>query len=350
VRVLGLILWASFFVAGLTARSAEAQTNRRVVVIHPPATDDIRTEAVTRVQGELTAAGFDVVPVLEREGTDVLSVVEAAVKDMQPLAVFAIFAPPPSASGEATAQILFSDATKGRTLIERMPLDRQHPDHEAKVLAVRAVELLKANLAELWVQPDRGPTPLVVPPPPKVESLQTPTPRAPLAGFGVEAGLGVIEQFHELGASVMPVLKLSLASQLGIGGRLAVGGLGSASTAGATFGLARVQQQFGAADLFFAFPHQRTFQWVVSGGAGAFHVRVEGDGFYPYQGRTTQTWSALAKAGWGASVTLAPKVSFLAELEGLVAFSPTRVLIGDAEVGRMGSPALLFSAGIVGVF
>ena len=80
------------------------------------------------------------------------------------------------------------------------------------------------------------------------------------------------------------------------------------------------------------------------------HVRVEGDGFYPYEGRTTQTWSALAKAGWGAAVTLAPRVAFAAELEALVAFSPTRVLVGETEVGRMGSPALLFSTGIVGVF
>jgi len=49
-------------------------------------------------------------------------------------------------------------------------------------------------------------------------------------------------------------------------------------------------------------------------------------------------------------VTLGPKLAFTTELEGLVAFSPTRVLVGDVEVGRMGSPALLFSAGIVGVF
>lgn len=111
-----------------------------------------------------------------------------------------------------------------------------------------------------------------------------------------------------------------------------------------------MEQEFGAADLFFAFPRQRTFQWIVSGGAGVFHVRVEGDGFFPYQGRTTQTWSALAKAGWGAAATLAPRLAFVAELEGLVAFSPTRVLVGDTEVGRMGSPALLLSAGIVGVF
>lgn len=270
---------------------------------------------------------------------------------MQPLAVFAIFAPPPAASDEATAQILFSDSTKGRTLIDRVPLDRQHPDHEAKVLAVRAVELLKANLAELWMQPDRVPASPSVALPSRVESTpSSPLVRAPLAGFGIEAGVAVVEQFHALGASVMPVLKLSMAGQLGIGGRLSAGGFGSTSTAGAAFGLARVQQQFAAADLFFAFPKQHTFQWLVSGGAGALHVRVEGDGFYPYEGRTTQTWSALAKAGWGAAVALAPRLTFVAELEGLVAFSPTRVLVGDIEVGRMGSPALLFGTGIVGVF
>lgn len=201
-------------VVAFSAQVAEAQSSRRVVVIHPPAADDIRTEAVTRVQGELTAAGFDVVHVLEKEGTDVLLAVDAAMKEMQPLAVFAIFAPPPSASGEATAQILFSDGAKGRTLIERMPLDRQHPDHEAKVLAVRAVELLKANLAEFWVEADRvGAPPVALPVVPKAESAPPPALRAPLAGFGVEAGLGVIQQFHELGASVMPVLKLSLAGR-----------------------------------------------------------------------------------------------------------------------------------------
>jgi hypothetical protein len=345
-------------VAGLGAHQASAEPTRRVVVIHPPASDDIRTEAIARVQGELTAAGFDVVPLVEKEGTDVLTTVETATREMQPLAVFAIVAPPLSTSNDATAQILFSDATRGRTLIERMPLDRQHPDHEAKVLAVRAVELLKANLVELRPQPERA---VVTPvaPVPKPESAEPTAPSAPLAGVGVEVGLGVIDQFHQLGASAMPLIKLSLGSQLGFGGRLAAGGFGSTATAGAAFGLARVQQQFAAADFFYAFPRERAFTWLVSGGAGAQHVRVEGNGYAPYQGRITQTWSAVAKAGCGAALSLASapsgvpqglKLSFVIELEGLVALSPTRVLVGDVEVGRMGSPALLFSAGIAGLF
>ena len=219
--------------------------------------------------------------------------------------MFAIFAPPASAPDDATAQILFSDSAKAITLISRMPLDRQHPDHEAKVLAVRAVELLKANLAELRAQPNRTSSPQV-PHRPR-SNRRSPQPLEHRSqDSGSKRGSEVIEQFHALGASVMPVLKVSLAGQLGIGGRLSAGGFGSASSAGATFGLARVQQQFGIANLFFAFPRQRTFQWLVSGGAGALHVRVEGDGFNPYQGRTTQTWSALAKAGLGGAVTLGP--------------------------------------------
>jgi hypothetical protein len=319
-----------------------------VVVIHPPASDDIRTEALARVQGELTAAGFDVVPVIEKEGTDILTAVETARREMQPLAVFAIFAPPWTAD-DATAQILFSDATRGRTLIERMPLDRQHPDHEAKVLAVRAVELLKANLVELRPTPEK-PVPVPVAPPVKPEPVEPPPPRAPLAGFGIEVGLAMIEQFRQLGASTMPIARLSVGGQQGFGGRASLGGLGSTTSAGATFGLARVQQQLGAADLFYAFPRQRVLQALVSGGAGALHVRVDGDGFYPYQGRISQTWSGFAKAGCGAVATLGSKVSFVTELEGLVAFSPTRVLVGDVEVGKMGAPSLLLSAGIVGVF
>jgi hypothetical protein len=335
-------------VMGLAPRGASADAGRRVVVIRPPATDDIRTEALARVQGELTAAGFDVVPMVEKEGVDILSAVEAATKELQPLAVFAIFAPPLATADDPTAQILFSDRAKGRVLIERMPLDRQHPDHEAKVLAVRAVELLKANLVELRApQPEKPPPPAPVV---KPEPAEPPPARAPLTGVGIELGLGVIEQFHQLGASTMPLLKLSVESQLGIGGRISVGGLGSSATAGATFGLARVQQQLGVIDLLYAFPHQRSFQWLVSGGAGAMHVRVEGDGFFPYQGKTTETWSALAKAGCGVAATLGPKVSFVTEIEGLVAFSPTRVMVGSTEVGKMGAPALLYSVGLAGVF
>jgi hypothetical protein len=348
VRRLKRILSASLVAACISASGAGADPARRVVVIRPSPSDDIRAEALARVQGELTAAGFDVVPLVEKEGTDILTAVETANREMQPLAVFAIFAPPASASDDATAQILFFDATKGRTLIERMPLDRQHPDHEAKVLAVRAVELLKANLVELRAQPEKAtPPPVVVAP--KPESVEPP-PAPPLAGVGVELGLGVIEQFHQLGASTTPVFKLSVASQLGVGGRVAAGGLGSTASAGAKFGLARVQQQFIAADLFYAFPRQRGWQWLVSGGAGAAHVRIEGEGFTPYRGRTTQTWSALAKAGCGAVVSVASRVAFVTELEGLLALSPTRVLVGDTEVGRMGAPTVLFSAGIVGVF
>src|SRR5258708_18119358 len=117
----------------------------RVVVLRPNTTDELTTEAMARVMGELKAAGFDVVivPVNSDEGKRDLETVGA---ELHPIAAFAIFVKP-SREGMPVFEIWVSDRIRKKRIIHAAPLDETDRGRGSEVPASRAVELLKARLA-----------------------------------------------------------------------------------------------------------------------------------------------------------------------------------------------------------
>ena len=75
--------------------------------------------------------------------------------------------------GGGRVEMWATDASAGRTLMQNLPLDQGAPDRRATIVAVKAVDLLKATLAEIWSAPpppgesaEPPPEPVVVAPPP----------------------------------------------------------------------------------------------------------------------------------------------------------------------------------------
>ena len=58
------------------AGSAHAEMRYRVVLLRPPVTDDVSTDALARVRGELTAAGFEISMQPQDPGLDVRTALE----------------------------------------------------------------------------------------------------------------------------------------------------------------------------------------------------------------------------------------------------------------------------------
>ena len=143
-----------------------------------PSSDAVTSDALARVQGELTAAGFDV-RLLPRDPTlPIRTALETSGRELDPIATFAIIR---SDIGD-TAEIWVCDRIAGKSVIQNVRLETQgldvDPKRGATVLAVQAVELLKASLIHYWIEPgQQRPTP--PPPPPHPEPSRLRQPQSP---------------------------------------------------------------------------------------------------------------------------------------------------------------------------
>ena len=339
------------FLVGLVVlgKSSEAAVERRVVLLRPSATDEVTAMALARIKGELIAAGFEVTVVPQREDLPSRSLVETAASELSPLAVFAIFHDPAKIGTSSTAEIWVSDRLVDRTSVERMRLDSDEPGRGAAVLAVRAVELLKASLAEYWTVPER---PRPAPSPPEQKPL-IPKPLAVVRrpalneGIAAQAAVGLLHSFGEIGPVWTPLFRLSYATAEGIGGRLTFGGFGSNATVAAPAGTAEVQQQFGTLEGFMMSRMSGPVQLFGTAGLGAYHIRADGAALPPYQAKpTAEAWSLLTGVGFGISAEVYPRVALNLEGHALWALPPATVRFDNITVGKTNWPLLLASMGI----
>src|SRR5262249_48259576 len=157
------------------------------------------TEVVTRVRGELVAAGFQVALVDHVPGADPGAEIRTVASHLHPLAIFGIF----EQADSGAADVWIADLLIGKTLVQRVEPDPRQgaPAKDgSSVQAVRAVELLRASLLELVVERSNLPPA----PPPQRDVAETP-PResgapAPRAGtMGFEAGATVLQSFEGIG-------------------------------------------------------------------------------------------------------------------------------------------------------
>ncbi len=169
--------FAGALLAGLASgATAEAESARRVVLVVPEAPGAVATEALARVRGELQAARFEVETDVVGNNVERRATVERALRKAEARASFGIF------FGSGVAEIWVSDSVSGRTVVQTLPLSAAAPERRAAVLAVKAVNLLKATLAEVWVATPIAPAPAAPPPaPPPGPTPPQRTPAEPAA-------------------------------------------------------------------------------------------------------------------------------------------------------------------------
>ncbi len=332
---------------------------RTVVLLRSSASDDVTTEATARVQGELGAAGFHVEVVAPR-GDDARQELETAGSALHAIAAFAIVVRP--SGGRTVAEIWVSDRMKQTMVIQRAELTGTDHLRESEILAVRAVELLKASLSELWIQP--APPPLVAPnpapspavqPSPQVPRMEGPRPvkrAAFAAGPGVGLGVSLLDGFvGEVAAVWAPEILVSYGWESGVALRLGVHGLGPAAVLNAPAGTARVEEQFGSLDVVKTWWPRWPVVPFACVGVGAQHVHVSGEATLPtYEGTSVDYWAPLTSAGLGAAVPVHSGISIVVQGRALLAWPPTEVRIAQVDAGRFGGPSVLVDAHVLGVF
>jgi hypothetical protein len=286
------------------------------------------------------------------------------------------------ADGSAIAEIWVTDRVQQKTVIERAQLGHGNPNRESEILAVRAVELLKADLVELWGPPASPQPPAASasasPPPANAtpknareavtpgapeavkrdeeakESDEPPAPSRPRAAFasglGIGLGAGMTESFGAVGEAWAPTALVSYGRSGGFGVRATFSGFGPSLTLRADAGTAQIEQQFATLELVEALWPTAPVVPFVCAGAGGLHVHVDGTGFGVNRGNISDSWSVISSAGLGAGIPLFPQLSFVAQARGLLAWPANAVQIASAEVGRIGGPSLRLDAGLLGVF
>jgi hypothetical protein len=244
-------------------------------------------------------------------------------------------------------RLWFSDRVTGALLAEdARDFDRSSM---ASSLAVQGFELLQARQAEWRWHPQPAPAPKVVP-----AARVAPTPVAS-SSSELTAGMnvGLLFDAPSGGAALTPMARVSYEPALtrgvdrfDFGVRLSVAGFGAPTVLEASDRRVDVVQSFALLEGVVTFDPGGWLHPFGSGGAGAYHVNVNGVGSASAVGRSEGTLSPLAAAGLGLAAQPWRHWVGVVEAQGLFALHPTAVEAGGTRAATFGRALLVFSLGL----
>jgi hypothetical protein len=358
---------------GMAGRGLLAETTvPTVVILRPAASDEVTTEAVARVKGELKAAGFEVA-MLPLSSDDPRRDLETAGRELHPIAAFAIFVKPWQA-GSSVAEIWVTDRVKQKTIIQNAVLHDTDRGRGSEILAVRAVELLKASLADFWAPsapsahagPERTTRSKPPPPAPAASEGQSLLPFA--SGLGAGLGFGVVYSFGAIQLMWAPQALVSYGWPDGLSVRGTFHGLGFSPRLPRDLpmqtspgkGIAMVEQQLFILEVVKTLWPTWPVVPFAYAGTGAQHLHITGSSPPPQTGylpTKTDRYSVLTTVGGGVGIPMLSGLSLLLQARGTIAWPATDVKICTSAacgrediVGSLGTPSLMVDGGLLGVF
>ena len=328
---------------------AQAEYRHRILVLERADSDEAGHEVTTRVRAELGAAGFDVMvmPVTE---PDPKQAVEATGPELHPASVLLVV------RQEGGTELWLADRMLRKTVVLRLKSEAAEPaadasGHDAARVAVQAVELVKARLAELALTREQSaaaaPRPSPPPPAPPAKETRGSRPNLTLAA-------GLLEGFQKGQQALTPVLRLGVTLPeawtgeiLALDARGGFIGLGQTARIEHGPGAATVRHTAVALDAVVRFLPRRRVQPFVGLGLGMLALDVTGVAPDPYRNSSKRTLSGVVEASGG--LWLQPINGFGLALEGqlLDAWSKTIVRIANEDAAEVAAPLLLLSAGLM---
>lgn len=332
----------------LQAFSMVAHAADRVAVIREVDSASIVVEFLTRIEGELTAAGFQVITVDSIEGIGPREQIAAVVHQLHPLAVFGVWSDPVRGG----ADVWVADTLSDKTTVRHLDVLTQRDQAESSVLALRAVELLQGSLLDLVLEQSARARRAAVP----VVEAKAACDHCETAGaaekgpaFAVELGAATLRTFERVGPTYSPMVRIGYFVRPRFGMRLSATGFGTETTLQAPNGEAQVREDAIVVEAVRMLSSS-TIRALVSLGAGAYHLGVRGSGVAPYRGTSADAWAAAIDGGGGARVQVVGHVALALELHALVTYPYRMVRIADVDAGRIGRPSVLGSLTMVGTW
>jgi hypothetical protein len=322
-------------------------------VLEPTTPTALERELLTRLTGELGAAGLEVIRRPLSLGSDAATAVISEGSELAPIAAFATKETPradePAQSG-SSLRLWLSDRVTGTVLVE----DGKEVDGSsvASSLAVQGFELLQARVAIWrWRRTD-APTPAAPAPAPKPPPPVLPAPRAS-DELSAAMHVGLLYDAASGGTAFTPMIRLvytpaltrSATIGVDLGARLSVAGFGEATVLAARGRQIDVVQSFALVESVVSLNSEGWLRPFGSAGAGAYRVDVDGVGSAGAVGRSVDTLSAIAAAGVGLAAYPLRHWILHVEAQGLFAFQPTAVQVGSTRAATLGLPLFVFSIG-----
>jgi hypothetical protein len=331
---------------------ADAEAHRKVIAVIAPADADAAvTEAVSRFKGEASAVGFAVV-VLPGTASPTATQMEEAARAASAVATvsFAV------GSDSRALDVWFTDRQTGKTVLGHIAAERETGGRASGVLAVKAVDFLRARLIDFLATRPAPPGPAAGAPPSAPAVLASPSPgRAeasghPAARFGLAVGVGLLHSLQDLGTTIMPVLRAAYV----LGGwsalRVTLGGLGTRTAARPVMGgAASVHQDLATLDWVVTLG-QRWLRPRLAVGAGILLVTGNGVAVSPYVGRGGASVSFATAASAGTCVALGGPWWLTAEAGAFWLLPEAQVTIAGLDGGRTGRPGLSLTAAMEALF
>jgi hypothetical protein len=306
-----------------------------------PAGDALILEALNRLRAELTLAGMRAVP-SDSPSSPVPERAPDFVPERAPDFVPEFATITISRADDARVAVAVSVGAGNSSALVRQTIigDAQGADG-ASVLAIRAVELLRATLMQA--------TTVVLPPPPAVRVPEPPgrsTAPSPAAAlvlhlrWAVALGPALLRSFAGFGSAVGGTARVSFRPIAPLGIEVQAAGPMWARDLTATAGSASVRQELAFAGVTWFLRDGHRLSPIASAGAGLYHVQVTG---HAANGAAVSgaLWAPLASTSVGLGVALGSRYALRIDAAALFLQPAPYVLIGASEVGHAGRPLLL---------
>ena len=327
--------------AGLEGMGRADGSRSRVALVRSSPSDRVLREASTRLRAELLDAGFEVIEV-DRTPGDPRSEVEDAEPDVSSFATVAMN----RAANGAFADVWISDHVTGKTVVRRLEVGADA--NATAVLAIRALELLRASLLEVAANAPPSEPPMSAPND-VVKWIAPALPPAPVSPILQGSALGVgalaLHGLSGIGLAVGPSVNFSR----GVGpwfvrAMLAVPLAGPELSTAA--GSATIRQELAELAVGWASDPRPlgVDAWV---GAGGFDLRTSGSASPPYRGVSGEVASFLLTAGVGGLARVGPRLALTADVMAVFLDPRPTVVIAGSDAGSAGKPSVGASLGVL---
>jgi hypothetical protein len=318
------------------ARGTRAQ---RVAIVRPVDNDPVLIDAFNRLHAELRIHEFEPLvlePATRARDPDELAL---AAQRADALASIAFV----RHDGRTAVEVWLADRVSGKITMRTLALDQTND--ASSLLAIRAVELLRASLREFDLA-QRPPRDVVGvdsrPVPAAVESLAANA--EPNWTLRVEGAL-VLDR-PRLGAAFGPSVGLFYR----LGERVNVGLTFAAPLMFAVWrtneGSASVRQQLAWAELRLHALRSRMWKLGVNAAVGEHYLNAQGQANAPLVSRTDSVWSWLFALGAHAQLNVADSTALLVSVRALLLTPRPAVGIGQRTTA-IALPALCATAGVL---
>jgi hypothetical protein len=347
VNALAPTLWAVFALAAAPSSPRVRAHGPVIVVLAPSQADPAVTEALSRFKGEAASVGFEVTVVAASATGNPSAQMESAAHAASAVASVAFV----SGLGPRALDVWFTDRLTGQTALGHVAVGNETGDRLAAVLAVKAVDFLRARMLDFLAA--RPPPPAAaaaapLPPAPVLVAPASPAsvPPSPSTGdsfvtrrSGLSIGLVALRSLQGLGTTFAPLLRgahdLTTWSSL----RITVSGLGTSHRADTMGGAATFTEDIAMGE-WVVMPGSARVRLMLCIGAGIHYVHAVGAAVAPNiasdKGRVVFAGSLSA----GLGVSLTRRLALGVEAGSFLLFPEPQVVIAGLDGGRTGRPGL----------